>query len=49
MPDALFKSGLAQNELGQAEAARVLWKRVLKDYPNSNAAGLARQRLAQSR
>ncbi len=49
VPDALFKSGLAQNELGQTEAAKVLWKRVLKDYPNSNAAGLARQRLAQSR
>lgn len=49
VPDALFKSGLAQNELGQTEAAKVVWKRVVKDYPNSNAAGLARQRLAQSR
>lgn len=49
VPDALFKSGLAQNELGNAEAAKALWKRVVRDYPQANAANLARQRLAQSK
>jgi len=46
VPDALFKSGLTQVELKQAEQAKASWRRVMKDYPNSNAAGLARQRLA---
>lgn len=48
VPLALFKGGLAQNELGNTEAARALWKRVVKDYPQDNAASLARQRLAQT-
>ncbi len=47
VPDALFKSGLTQVELQQPEQAKANWRRVLKDYPNANAAGLARQRLAQ--
>lgn len=48
VPDALFKSGLTQAELKLTEQAKVTWRRVIKDYPNSNAAGLARQRLAQT-
>jgi len=48
VPDALFKSGLTQVELQQADQAKVSWRRVIKDYPNSNAAGLARQRLTQT-
>jgi len=48
VPDALFKSGLAQVELQQADQAKASWRRVIKDYPNSNAAGLARQRLTQT-
>ncbi len=48
VPDALFKSGLTQVELKQPEQAKTTWRRVMKDYPNSNAAGLARQRLSQT-
>lgn len=48
VPDALFKSGLAQVELQQTDQAKASWRRVMKDYPNSNAAGLARQRLTQT-
>lgn len=48
VPDALFKSGLTQVELKQVDQAKASWRRVIKDYPNSNAAGLARQRLTQT-
>lgn len=48
VPDALFKSGLTQLELGQKDQAKSTWRRVMKDYPNANAAGLARQRLSQT-
>ena len=48
VPDAIFKSGLSQLELKQTAEAKASWRRVMKDYPNSNAAGLARQRLAQT-
>jgi len=48
VPDALFKSGLTHAELKQVDQAKASWRRVMKDYPNSNAAGLARQRLAQT-
>lgn len=48
VPDALFKSGLTQVELKQPDQAKASWRRVIKDYPNSNAAGLARQRLTQT-
>lgn len=49
VPDALFKAGLSQWSLKDADGAKALWRRVVKDYPNSNAAGLARQRLDQAR
>lgn len=48
VPDALFKSGLTQVELKQPDQAKATWRRVMKDYPNANAAGLAKQRLAQT-
>ena len=49
VPDALFKGGLTQLELKDTEAAKAAWRRVVKDYPGSKAAGLARQRLDQAR
>lgn len=49
VPDALFKGGLAQWELNQREAAKAAWRRVIRDYPTANAAGLARQRLEQAK
>lgn len=49
VPDALFKAGLSHWSLKETTAAKADWQRVLKDYPSSNAAGLARQRLEQAR
>jgi len=40
--DALVKIGMAQRELGQAEAARSTWERVLREHPTSVAARQAR-------
>lgn len=48
VPDALFKSGLTQVELKQPELAKANWRRVMREYPNANAAGLAKQRLSQT-
>jgi len=49
VPDALFKAGLSHWSLKETTAAKADWQRVVKDYPSSNAAGLARQRLEQAR
>lgn len=49
VPDALFKAGLSHWSLKETTAAKADWQRVVKDYPSSNAAGLARQRLEQTR
>ena len=46
-PDALLKLGLAQSESKQKDQSRATLQRLIKDYPSSNAASLARQRLAQ--
>ncbi|WP_084615670.1 tol-pal system protein YbgF [Solimonas flava] len=43
--DALLKSGLVQMDLGQDAQGRATLQRVIKTYPNSNAARLAQQRL----
>ncbi len=47
MPDAYYKRGLALNALGQVDRARESWEFVLKNFPNSDAGRLARQRLDQ--
>ena len=49
VPDALFKAGLSHWSLKETTAAKADWQRVVKDYPSSNAAGLARRRLEQAR
>jgi len=46
-PDALLKLGLAQSESKQKDQSRATLQRLVKDYPSSNAANLARQRLSQ--
>ena len=46
-PGALFKIGRLQQAAGSGAAARASYERILKDYPDSPAAGLARQRLQQ--
>lgn len=44
-PDAHFKLGVAEWELKRPDAAKAAWQKVIADFPQSNAAGLARQRL----
>ena len=46
-PDALLDLAIAQAESKHREQSRATLQRLVKDYPNSNAAGTARQRLAQ--
>lgn len=44
-PDALFKIGIIDEYLGEAASANEFYKKVLKEYPDSSAAGLAEKRL----
>ncbi len=46
-PDAMLKIGLAQLELKQDAAAKGTLQKLVADYPNTNAARLAQQRLEQ--
>lgn len=48
-PDALFKVGVCQADKKQRGEARATWMKVVADYPKSSAAGLARQRLEQTK
>ena len=43
-PDALFKAGLCYTRLGDKDNAAAQFRALATDYPNSPAAGLARQR-----
>ena len=45
-PDALRNIGNCQRELGDLSAARATWNKLLKQFPNSEAAGKAKQQLA---
>lgn len=45
VPQAYYKRGLAQDRLGQADMARESWEAVVKGFPDSAAAILAKQRL----
>lgn len=47
MPDGLYKLGLALLEKQQQSEARAALQRVVSEYPNTNAANLARQKLQQ--
>ncbi len=47
VPDGLLKVGMAQAEKKQLPEARATLQKVIADYPASNAASLARQRLDQ--
>jgi tol-pal system protein YbgF len=48
-PDALFKVGVCQYDKKQRNEARATWLKVVSEYPTSSAAGLARQRLEQTK
>ena len=45
VPDAYYKRGLAQERLGQADAARGSWEAVAKNFPDSDAGRLAKQNI----
>lgn len=45
VPDAYYKLGRAHDAAGQADSARTSWEQVIKSFPDSQAAQLARQGL----
>jgi len=45
VPDALYKRGLAEEHLGEMDAARISWETVAENFPDSDAGRLARQNL----
>jgi tol-pal system protein YbgF len=45
VPDSYYKLGLAQDQSGQRDAARASWEALIKQFPDSSAAGLAKQAL----
>ena len=45
VPDAFYKRGLAEEHLGEIEAARMSWEAVADNFPDSDAGRLARQNL----
>lgn len=45
VPDAIYKAGVAYQQLGQDVQANERLKRVLKEFPNSSAARLAQERV----
>jgi tol-pal system protein YbgF len=47
VPDALYRIGLLHLELGNTSEARLFLDRVVNTYPDSNAAGPARERLRE--
>jgi TolA-binding protein len=47
LPDAYYRKGLALKNLKQADLARQSFEYVVKTYPDSAAANLARQQIAQ--
>jgi tol-pal system protein YbgF len=47
VPDALLNTGIVQQQQSKNDQARAAYQRVLKEYPNSQAATLARSRLDQ--
>jgi TolA-binding protein len=47
IPEAYYKKGLAHRGLRQLDQARQAFESVIRTYPQSAEAGLARQALAQ--
>tara|TARA_B100000676_G_C17802289_1_gene692878 strand:- start:89 stop:715 length:627 start_codon:yes stop_codon:yes gene_type:complete len=45
MMESILKSGFSQQELGDLSAAEALFRRVIREYPNSSASSLAEERL----
>ncbi|MCG7852988.1 MAG: tol-pal system protein YbgF [Methanosarcinaceae archaeon] len=47
VPYALLKQGLSFQQLGDKTSARLFLQQVIRDYPNTNQAGVARAKLLQ--
>lgn len=47
VPDALLKLGYCYNQLGESEKARAVWEQIIRVYPKSNPATLAKTKLAE--
>jgi tol-pal system protein YbgF len=45
IPNALLKQGDSFNELGMPDEAKAFYQKVVKDYPNTKAAGLAQSKI----
>jgi tol-pal system protein YbgF len=43
VPEAYYQRGKAQESLGQLDAARGSYEQLLKSYPDTSSAGLAKQ------
>jgi tol-pal system protein YbgF len=49
VPHALLKQGLSFLKLGDKASARLLFQQIMKDYPNTNQARIAKAKLAEIR
>jgi len=45
MMESILKSGFSYQELGDLSAAEAIFKRIIREYPNSSASSLAEERL----
>jgi len=46
-PDAMYKQGLAFMKLGDNVGARIVFQNLVKKYPSSSQAALAKEQLAK--
>jgi len=49
IPDAYYRKGVALSDLKDVNGARAAWETVVKNFPDSDAGRLAKQRLEQTR
>ncbi len=47
VPDALLKLGYCYHQIGEGEKARSVWQQIVRAYPKSNPASLAKTKLAE--
>jgi len=47
VPYALLKQGLSFLNLGDKSSARLILQQIIKDYPNTNQARIARAKLVE--
>ncbi len=47
VPDALLKLGYCYHQIGEGEKARSVWQQIVRVYPKSNPASLAKTKLAE--